>query len=102
MGKALANRIFRQGIEVAGRMAMPENPELTENERLAKRVRKSAASRVPLAAQNIHVDTVQGTVTLSGHVRSYYHKQLWLNATQRVVGVERVVDKIEVAVNAPG
>lgn len=81
---------------------MAENPEPNENERLEKRVRKSAVSRVPLAAQNIRVDAVQGTVTLSGRVRCYYHKQLWLNAVQRVVGVEHVVDKIEVAVNAPG
>jgi osmotically-inducible protein OsmY len=79
---------------------MAMHPESTEDERLAKRVRKSAVGRIPLAAQNIRVDAAQGTVTLSGRVRSYYHKQLWLNAAQRVVGVERVVDKIEVVVNA--
>jgi osmotically-inducible protein OsmY len=101
-GEKAGNGMSRQGIEVAGVLTMTKNPEPSEDERLAKRVLKSAVARIPLAAQKVRVDAAQGTVTLTGHVRSYYHKQVWLNAAQRVVGVERVIDKIEVAVNSPG
>jgi osmotically-inducible protein OsmY len=92
-------RFSREGTEAACAVAMTKNLEPSDNERLVTRVRKSAVARIPLAAQNVRVDAAEGMVILSGRVRSYYHKQLWLNATKRVAGVERVIDKIEVAVN---
>lgn len=47
--------------------------------------------------RNIHVDVRDGVATMQGAVESFYHKQLCLNCCQRVAGVVRLIDKIEVA-----
>jgi osmotically-inducible protein OsmY len=46
--------------------------------------------------RNIDVDVKQGVVTMRGFVDSFYHKQLCLNCCQRVAGVVRLVDQVEV------
>jgi hypothetical protein len=46
--------------------------------------------------RSIQVDVDQGVVTMKGKVDSFYHKQLCLNCCQRVAGVVRLVDQINV------
>jgi osmotically-inducible protein OsmY len=46
--------------------------------------------------RNVDVDVDQGVVTMRGKVDSFYHKQLCLNCCQRVAGVVRLIDEIEV------
>lgn len=51
--------------------------------------------RHTLHAVHIHVD--QGTVTLRGLVPSFYDRQLAIEVTRRVAGVQRVLDELTVA-----
>jgi osmotically-inducible protein OsmY len=46
--------------------------------------------------RQIHVQAQCGVVTLRGHVHSFYEKQLGQQVAQRVAGVVRLVDRIEV------
>jgi osmotically-inducible protein OsmY len=46
--------------------------------------------------RTIEVDVQEGVVTMRGGVESFYHKQLCLNCCQRVAGVVRLVDEIQV------
>jgi osmotically-inducible protein OsmY len=70
--------------------------EQSVDELLARRVRNFVTSnRIPGSA-TLRVDADSGVVTLGGHVGSFYQKQLWIHGTQRVAGVIRVVDQIEV------
>ena len=70
--------------------------EVGDDERLAANVRTFVTTRIQPAVNHVLVEADRGTVTLSGRVGSFYHKQLWLSGTQRVAGVRRVVDKIDV------
>jgi len=47
--------------------------------------------------RQIDVHAQRGVVTLRGRVRSFYEKQLGQQVAQRVAGVVRLVDRIEVA-----
>jgi osmotically-inducible protein OsmY len=47
--------------------------------------------------RNLRVDCLNGVVTLSGQVRTYYEKQLGGMRTRRVAGVVKLVDEIRVA-----
>ena len=71
--------------------------DFSEDERLARSVRNFIFARVHPATNDVHVEADCGVVTLTGCVGSFYHKQLWLNGAQRVAGVRRVIDEIEVA-----
>ena len=46
--------------------------------------------------RRIRVDADGGTVTLSGRVNSFYHKQLCIHCSRRVAGVMELIDQIEV------
>ena len=46
--------------------------------------------------RNVAVEVVDGTATLHGKVRSFYHKQLCLSCCQRVSGIAQIVDRIDV------
>ena len=70
--------------------------EVSDDERLAANVRTFVTSRIQPAASHVLVTADCGTVTLSGRVGSFYHKQLWLSGTQRVAGVRRVIDNLHV------
>ena len=45
----------------------------------------------------VEVTATNGTVVLHGKLNSFYEKQLCLNTCQRVSGVVKVVDEMEVA-----
>jgi osmotically-inducible protein OsmY len=49
-----------------------------------------------LDASHVAVTAVDGAVTLSGHVRSYYEKTRAVSVTERVSGVRAVADELEV------
>jgi len=74
------------------------SPPDVENsdEQLARRVRNFILARILPAANFVEVEANGGIVTLSGRVGTFYQKQLWLNGAQRVAGVRRVIDEIEV------
>jgi osmotically-inducible protein OsmY len=44
----------------------------------------------------LNVTANTGVVTIRGSVRSFYHKQLCLSCCQRVAGVVRIHDEIDV------
>lgn len=75
----------------------PPALETSDNEQLARRVRNFILARILPAANFVEVDAYEGIVTLTGRVGTFYQKQLWLNGAQRVAGVRRVIDEIEVA-----
>ena len=70
--------------------------EISEDEHLARNVRNFILPRVYPTSNHIHIVANRGVVTLTGHVGSFYYKQLWLSGAQRVAGVRRVIDEIEV------
>lgn len=63
---------------------------------LRERVGRFLKSRHFPAFRNIRVDVEHGAVTLSGHLYSFYEKQVALTTCQRVAGVLALVDKIAV------
>lgn len=68
----------------------------SSDKQLARRVRNFILARILPAANFVDVDATDGIVTLSGRVGTFYHKQLWLHGAQRVAGIRRVIDEIEV------
>jgi osmotically-inducible protein OsmY len=63
---------------------------------LATRVRNFLLSKVMPGRGQLDVAADGGVVTLRGRVGSFYHKQLWIHGAQRVAGVHRVVDELDV------
>ena len=70
--------------------------EISEDEHLARNVRNFILPRIHPTSNQVHIEANHGVVTLKGRVGSFYYKQLWLNGAQRVAGVRRVIDEIEV------
>ena len=64
---------------------------------LARRVLSFLAQRQMPALRRILVEVQNGTVVLKGRVQSFYERQLCLSCCQRVAGVVRLIDQIEVA-----
>ena len=53
--------------------------------------------------RNLHrveINVAGGTVVLQGRVNSFYEKQLCLNCSQRIPGVLKIIDKLEVKSSA--
>lgn len=64
---------------------------------LKRRILNFLHQRHVPSLRGIHVDVLQGVVTMRGSVDTFYHKQLCLHCCQRVAGVVRLVDEILVA-----
>ncbi|MFO0901687.1 MAG: BON domain-containing protein [Pirellulales bacterium] len=64
---------------------------------LARRVVSTLLERQVPALRQITVAVSDGIVTLKGRVQSFYERQLCLICCQRIVGVRKLVDQIEVA-----
>ena len=62
----------------------------------ARRVRSFILARIGPDNGQVTIDAEAGTVTLRGVVGSFWQRQLWLSGAQRVAGVIRVIDEIEV------
>jgi osmotically-inducible protein OsmY len=74
----------------------PPVVDFTEDELLARNVLNFVLGRIQPATNHVDVDADRGTVTLRGRVGSFYQKQLWLHGAQRVAGVRRVIDELDV------
>ena len=85
---------------IAASLQPPLDLELTNDEILAQDIRNFIVPRINPCANLVRVEANRGVVTLSGCVGSFYYKQLWLNGAQRVAGVRRVIDEIDVATSA--
>ncbi|MFN0017648.1 MAG: BON domain-containing protein [Pirellulaceae bacterium] len=70
--------------------------EQTDDDLLARNVVNFILPRVYPISNHVQVEANRGVVTLTGRVGSFYYKQLWLSGAQRVAGVRRVIDEIEV------
>jgi hypothetical protein len=66
---------------------------------LERRVSAFLAGRNVPALRRLYVRSSQGVVTLRGHVRTFYEKQLSGSAARRVAGVVHLVDDVQVAAN---
>jgi osmotically-inducible protein OsmY len=66
------------------------------DEDLRQRIESFLKSRHFPDFETLHVDVHDGSVTLSGSLRSYYEKQVALNSCQRVAGVLTLIDNVDV------
>ena len=78
-------------------LSSPPAMQTSDDEQLARRVRIFILARILPTANFVEVEADDGIVTLTGRVGTFYQKQIWLNGAQRVAGVRRVIDEIEVA-----
>ena len=70
--------------------------EASTDELLARRIKNFVLSRISPGNSTFQVQVDSGIATVSGQVRSFYQKQLWIHGVKRVAGVIGVVDQIEV------
>jgi osmotically-inducible protein OsmY len=66
------------------------------DDRLANLVLSAVRARCGRSVANFSPTARQGVVTLHGLVRSFYQKQVMLNAVLAVPGVEQILDQVEV------
>ncbi|MCR9119844.1 MAG: BON domain-containing protein [bacterium] len=66
------------------------------DQELSKRIQSFFHQRRIVALGNVGVDVLGGVVTISGAVRSFYEKQIAISCCQRVAGVVRLIDQVEV------
>lgn len=66
------------------------------DDQLASRVRNFLQSRPLSLRSKLRVLADSGVVTLQGQVATFYQKQLCIHGAQRVAGVQRVVDELDV------
>jgi osmotically-inducible protein OsmY len=71
--------------------------ETDSDRELSRRISNYLVSRHVPGARWLEIESAGGVVTLRGLVRSFYVKQLCLHCCQRVAGVLRVQDELEVA-----
>ncbi|GEM_PF-1677145 len=63
---------------------------------LKRRVESFLYERQRAALRTVEVDVVHGAVVLQGRVNTFYEKQICLSCCQRVAGVLKLIDEIEV------
>jgi osmotically-inducible protein OsmY len=64
---------------------------------LERRVKSFLFERQIWALRMLEVVCNRGVVTLCGQVSSFYEKQIAISACQRVAGVRRLVDAVQVS-----
>ena len=80
-----------------------EEPTATSNDHdqeLKRRIVNYLVSRNRHSLLSLEIDVKNGLVAIKGRVDSFYERQLCINCCQRVAGVIRLIDQIEVAVVA--
>jgi osmotically-inducible protein OsmY len=70
---------------------------VTKDQDLERRVVSYLAARYLPSLRQLQVSVEEGTVTLRGSVRSFYEKQIAIHSCQRVAGVRKLVDAVDVA-----
>jgi len=76
---------------------MQESGSLPLNLDLERRVVNFLAQKHRASLRAVSVEANDGTVVLRGELQTFYEKQLCLNVCQRVAGVVRLVDQLNVA-----
>ena len=69
---------------------------IAANHDLKRRVANYLRQQHQLELGAVEISAENGTVLLQGKLKSTYDKQLCLQACQRVAGVVRIVDELEV------
>lgn len=64
---------------------------------LERRVLNFLVNRQIPGLRELEVESRGGDLTIRGIVGSFYHKQLCINCCQRVAGVVRLIDELQVA-----
>jgi len=77
--------------------AVIEKRESKRDTDLKRRILIFFSQRHVPALRRVEIEVQDGTVEIKGHVNSFYEKQLCLSCCQRVAGVVRIVDLVEVA-----
>ena len=72
------------------------HPFLDADRDLARQVTNFLAGQHVPALRAIQVEAQGGAVTLRGHVRTFFEKQLSHHSASRVAGVRQVIDEIQV------
>ncbi len=67
------------------------------NATVAGKVETALALRKGVDVKTLHIEADGSTVTISGHVGSALEKQSVLDVANETVGVERVIDKMNIA-----
>ena len=91
--------------EAVVQAAVVANPQVTdfgqinvqEDMNLQARVSNYLAERCHWALRHLNVSAFNGTVTIKGIVENVYEKQLAAKSCQRVAGVLRIIDEIEIS-----
>lgn len=68
-----------------------------ENDDLQRRIVSYLEQRHYPAIRDLKISTHNGAVTLQGKLNSFYEKQICISTCQRVAGVLRIIDEMEVA-----
>jgi osmotically-inducible protein OsmY len=71
-------------------------PSAAADSELKRRVSNYLATRYFPALKRLEIDAQSGIVTLRGRVSSFYEKQIAVHSCQRVAGVVRLVDAVDV------
>lgn len=66
------------------------------DQELTRRVLNYLYGRYLPALRRLEVEASEGTITLRGRVNTFYEKQLAISSCQRVAGVHKLVDCVEV------
>jgi osmotically-inducible protein OsmY len=72
-------------------------PYVTKDQDLERRVISYLSARYLPGLRQLQVSVQEGTVTLRGSVKSFYEKQIAIHSCQRVAGVRKLVDAVDVA-----
>ena len=78
------------------RVSSPVRIDANADSDLKVRVASYLAGRRHSTLRELDVSTFNGTVTIRGIVKSFYEKQLAINSCQRVAGVLKLIDQVEV------
>jgi len=70
--------------------------ETYSDDQLARRVHNFLINKQPHGSDRLAVDADGGIITLRGIVSTFYQKQLYIHGAQRVAGVLRVIDELDV------
>jgi len=75
--------------------ASPDNA--TQDNDLERRVSIYLAERLRPSLRDLDVEVADGVVTLHGRLHTFYEKQLAISCCQRVAGVLKLIDDVEVS-----
>lgn len=78
----------------------PTANSIDHDQELKRRIVNYLVNRNRHSLRSLEIDVENGLVAIKGRVDSFYEKQLCINCCQRVAGVIRLIDQIEVAVVA--